>query len=399
VQGRELSLAQAHASATLEAAQKANQLHKETLVSVLDLLAPSCVSPLLTSPGNGTWASPSQVIGEGEGGLEGSDASEFYDMRLKIASSTQVGKQDAQAVVDRLTCIVGNAVYAAERAAQVESALQSRKAAAEASARSNIPALQAEIERAQMHVSDLVELIEIKEGELEQAHSRLSHAADTAEGLANTLKDQETEIHILHAALEDAQDEAATAVASLQRSTVQQQSVATQVRISMPSVRMSPVMTHACPSSDALSCGCTPLGRMHSPRTCQHFHCAALMQTANGSGCISPQEYEEDLHSRLVQLDLALQAKERHIQQLQQELAAQQATLHPHLARQPGMTPPLRAASMLLHLSSILNFTASASAVLGFMACSSVPRGCFTCRNTLFHMWIATRGHEKLAEA
>lgn len=233
MQGRELNSAAAHASATEEEAQSAHQLHKETLVSVLDLLAPSCISPLLTTSGTDSWRISHHACGGGEreDASEGADAAEFYAMRLHIASSRQVGKPDAKSVLDRLTCVVGNAVYAAERAAQVESALQSRKAAAEASARTNIPALQAEIERAQLHVADLVELVEIKEVELEEAHSRLSHAADTAEGLAKTLGEQECEIGILHAALEDAQDEAANAAANLQQFATQKQNVTTQARI------------------------------------------------------------------------------------------------------------------------------------------------------------------------
>lgn len=217
--------------ATQEEAQHAHQLHKETLVSVLDLLAPSCVSSLLTSPGAGAWFASAHEPCAGQGASEDADASEFYAMRLKIAASTQVGKHDVKTVIDRLTTFVGNAVYAAERAAQVESTLQSRKAAAEANAYNNIPALEADIERAQVHVAQLVELLEVKEGELEEAHSRLSQAADTAEGLAATLRDQETEIQILHAALEDAQDEAANAASSLQHRAVQHLSVATQACI------------------------------------------------------------------------------------------------------------------------------------------------------------------------
>lgn len=227
MQDRELTLAAARASATEEETKQAHKLHKETLVSVLDLLAPSCISSLLTGSGSDAWRSSHYDFGGAtEAPDHSDDASEFYAMRLQIASSAQVGKNDAKTVIDRLTFVVGNAVYAAECAAQVESTLQSRKAAAEASARSNIPALQDEIARAQAYVADLVELLEIKEGELEDAHSRLSQAADTAEGLAVTLRDQETEIRILHAALEDAQDEAAHAAAN---HVVEPHSIATQV--------------------------------------------------------------------------------------------------------------------------------------------------------------------------
>lgn len=226
MQGRELTIATAHANAIQEEARQAHQLHKETLIAVLDLLSPSCISSLLTSSGTDPCLSPLPEHAETEDSPGGADASQFYTMRLRIASSSHVGKHEAATVMDRLTCFVGNAVYTAERAAQVESTLRSRKAAAEASARTNIPALHMEIERAQFQVADLVELLEMKEAELEDVRGRMADAADTAEGLVKTLGDQETEIRILHAALEDAQDEAAN-IAARQP----QQSVAVQARI------------------------------------------------------------------------------------------------------------------------------------------------------------------------
>lgn len=225
MQGRELSIAAAHTNAAQQEAKEAHQLLKEALVSVLDLLAPSCVSPLLTCSTTGQSHDRNDTLKMSEE----SDATEFYSMRLQITSSSQVSKGDVRHVVDRLTGVVGNAVYAAERAAQVEATLQSRKAAAEASAQLNIPAYEAELERCQVHIADLVQLLDATQGELEDAHSRLSQSADTAEGLANTLRDQETEIRILHAALEDAQDEAANAVANSQQISVKLQNAATQV--------------------------------------------------------------------------------------------------------------------------------------------------------------------------
>ena len=391
MQGRELTIAAAHANAIQEEAHQAQQLHKETLVAILDLLSPSCISSLLSSSGADACLSPQLEHAEGQDAAGAADASEFYSMRLRIASSSQVSKPDAATVLDRLTRVVGNAVYAAERAEQVESTLRSRKAAAEASARTNIPALHVEIERTQLQVADLVELLEIKEAELEEVRIRMIEAADTADGLAKTLGDQETEIRILHAALEDAQDEAATAAARPQL-----HSVATQARIcalDVGSVMVScGTVAHMCYRHSVASSHTRTAAAFAIIHTNQNS-----LQVGNSTDSNSPQQYLDGPQSTAARQECALQDKDHCIQSLQQQLASQTSAQPPS---HRGIVP--RMCCHVLHICLCRNYNVGQWNLLHALPCSARCRTCRAIESILCSLqlyWLSRSRSQRIAQA
>jgi hypothetical protein len=147
----------AAADAAQEDACRAHQSHKETLVAMLDLLAPSCIEPLMRAgteqsgdggeeADGGSAGSPSAAVG----GL--ADADVFHRLRMSIASSREVDRAGAGAALARLTRVLGNGVYAAECAAQMQAALQQRTQAAHARAAHDAAALAADAESARAQV-------------------------------------------------------------------------------------------------------------------------------------------------------------------------------------------------------------------------------------------------------